>query len=61
MEVHVIPMDDTEPHIANPSCACYPLKHPDGTWTHNAWDTREKLERQGIATGKQWGTYTVYE
>lgn len=52
---HTIPVGGDEPvHLADTQCSCTPLEQ-DGVVTHNAWDLREKLERQGVPTpGRSW-------
>ena len=53
MSNHVVPLDDEREHDLSLACWCQPLE--DG-WTiiHHAADCREKYERQGMSTGKQW-------
>jgi hypothetical protein len=64
--IHVIPIDDIREH-EDYDCWCDPLVNwlgEDGVpyingalVTHNSADGREKLEEQGIKTGKQWGVF----
>lgn len=67
---HTLPADDLRQHVASATCWCHPLQQPirdlSGTedghlWVHHALDCREKLERQGIATGRLWLTVLVDE
>jgi hypothetical protein len=50
---HLIPKGDIKPHITLMGCHCHPLLNKDGNAVHNAFDTREKYERQGYKT-KGW-------
>lgn len=55
--VHCIPVGGDEPlHSACRQCHCQPLfKEDELIVVHNAWDLREKLERQGVPTpGRSW-------
>jgi hypothetical protein len=54
--LHIIPLDDTMDHVKSGDCACFPLLMEHGYLVHNAKDCREKLERQGVKTGKKWIT-----
>jgi hypothetical protein len=64
--IQVIPIDDIREHEGY-DCWCKPLVNwldedaapfSDGPLvTHNSADGREKLEEQGIKTGKQWGVF----
>ena len=49
MNIHVIPLNDHEMHIASINCHCNPLKDPESgsVIVHHALDGREKHERQG--------------
>jgi hypothetical protein len=55
--IHTIPVGGSEPlHYASLRCWCHPLAETDGmVVVHNAKDTREKFERQGIMhPERQW-------
>jgi hypothetical protein len=54
--IHIIPVGDPEPlHTATQDCLCHPLVESDGLVIHNAWDLREKWERQGyVHPRKAW-------
>jgi hypothetical protein len=60
---HVIPVGGSEPlHIVSESCWCHPLKGADGIIVHNAKDTRERFERQGLThPDKKWVLVLVLE
>lgn len=48
---HVIPIGGNEPiHKASPFCHCNPTRDIEAPllWIHNAFDCREKFERQGL-------------
>ena len=56
--LHLIPVGDEQHgklklHAAALDCWCHPSEQDDVV-THNAFDCREKLERQDVATGKIW-------
>ncbi len=56
--LHVIPVGDEQHgklklHAAALECWCHPIEKDDVV-THNAFDCREKLERQDEPTGKIW-------
>lgn len=56
--LHVIPVGDEQHgklklHVAAQDCWCHPTEKDDVV-THNAFDCREKLERQEVQTGKIW-------
>lgn len=53
---HIIPLEDTMEHETTGACPCHPLLMLNNHWVHNAKDCREKLERQGIPTGRKWIT-----
>lgn len=60
--LHVIPVGDEQHgklklHVAAQDCWCHPTEK-DEVVTHNAFDCREKLERQEVETGKIW-TYVL--
>lgn len=52
--VHVVPVGGNEPlHVISDLCWCHPLCEVDpNIITHNAKDTRERFERQGIKNPK---------
>lgn len=53
--IHTIPVGGGEPlHQADVKCWCFPLYREDGVAVHNAKDSREKLERQGLKHGGMW-------
>lgn len=57
--IHVLPLGGTEPlHFADSDCWCFPLAQVGSRLViHNAKDTREKLERQGISDrARPWCT-----
>lgn len=46
---HLIPVGGEEPlHLAHADCKCHPSpsRYGIGVWVHNAWDGRERYERQ---------------
>lgn len=56
--LHIIPVGDEQHgklklHVAAQDCWCHPTEKDDVV-THNAFDCREKLERQEVETGKIW-------
>jgi hypothetical protein len=46
--IHTIPLNDKSLHSAQITCRCSPLLKDDGVVLHNAFDSREKFERQNI-------------
>lgn len=44
-DVHILPTDDTKPHIESVVCACRPRVEGNMV-SHNAWDGREFLEAE---------------
>ena len=46
--IHTIPLNDKSLHSAQITCRCSPLLKDDGVVLHNAYDSREKFERQNI-------------
>lgn len=48
MRIHTIPLNDEHLHSAQMTCRCNPLLKEDGVVLHNAFDSREKFERQNI-------------
>lgn len=46
--IHTIPLNDKSLHSAQITCRCSPLLKDDGVAVHNAFDCREKFERQNI-------------
>lgn len=56
--LHIIPVGDEQHgklklHAASLECWCHPIENYDVV-THNAFDCREKSERQDVSTGKIW-------
>ena len=47
--IHVLPLNDTKPHIESEDCPCMPEiideYGSDKIIVHNAWDNREILEQ----------------
>ena len=58
--LHSIPDNDTHLHIAAEDCWCHPLKCGlHGSYTHNAADCRETVERRtnkSAGLGLSWTT-----
>lgn len=57
MCIHLIPLADTHLHAAQMVCPCHPVDVGDGVVAHNAWDTREAMERvtgENAALGGYW-------
>ena len=52
MRIHTIPLNDEHLHSAQLTCRCSPLLRDDGVVVHNAFDCREKFERQNIQHDK---------
>lgn len=49
-DYHVIPVQDSIAHKPSSDCKCHPLQAEQNLFIHNAKDTREKYERQGISS-----------
>lgn len=49
INIHCIPLNDLDMHVASPNCHCQPLKDPEsfGVYIHHALDGREASERMG--------------
>lgn len=45
-DLHVIPVNDLQPHVSAKDCLCKPYLSPDEPklWIHNSFDGRELLE-----------------
>lgn len=53
-QIHVVPVEDFEPHFFTDECHCKPKRHPETTSrivVHNSFDGRE-LTEPDRATGK---------
>lgn len=62
--VHCIPVGNGEPlHQASPLCPCFPARDLEASrlFVHNAFDCREKWERQGVKTAPDSLWVTVVE
>ena len=63
MEVHLVPVDDTEEHEVDVGCGCCPMIEwmANGFLVlHNAYDGREELELFGIESSG-WGVWVNEE
>jgi len=61
---HIVPVGNGEPlHFAGSHCWCHPIPDTEDATLiiHNAKDTREKWERQGIPTGPASAWVTIAE